>query len=338
MAIQLRIQLANVSKPPVWRRVLVPDSYNFHQLHLVIQEAFEWGNYHLFQFEKQAFSNDWCISYEEDVLGLKSDNLSPDKVNVRQFIEQNSLKKFVYVYDFGDNWTHKIEVEELDNDKIKHPVCLAGKGCTPPEDCGGPWGYEHIKSLLGRDDLDENEQEELDFWGEDFDIYDFDIDYINEQFAIFNKRYKSSKKQAQQAEDEREDDISFEEFMDACLPTDQEMKDMEKRKKKFQKFFIVPDDITPNIERIKKYRAVMNRISALSQEIKNLPKTQKKKEEQLNNEIMQQTDEFTLYICSDDYLTDKELYNRGLLPKDTDTSLFTQEGLMKICVDLFGNN
>ncbi|MBK8565624.1 MAG: plasmid pRiA4b ORF-3 family protein [Saprospiraceae bacterium] len=38
------------SKPKIWRRVLVPEDMNFHELHYVIQFAMGWSHSHLHQF------------------------------------------------------------------------------------------------------------------------------------------------------------------------------------------------------------------------------------------------------------------------------------------------
>ena len=47
---QLKITVKG-SKPPVWRRIIVPETATFHQLHEMIQEAFGWSGYHLHEFE-----------------------------------------------------------------------------------------------------------------------------------------------------------------------------------------------------------------------------------------------------------------------------------------------
>ncbi|MFR5666179.1 MAG: plasmid pRiA4b ORF-3 family protein, partial [Enterocloster bolteae] len=47
---QLKITIKG-SKPPIWRRVVVPEQFTFCQLHQVIQEAFGWYDYHLHEFE-----------------------------------------------------------------------------------------------------------------------------------------------------------------------------------------------------------------------------------------------------------------------------------------------
>ena len=48
-AYQFKITIKG-SKPPIWRRVLVPDKITFSQLHQVIQMVFCWSNSHLYEF------------------------------------------------------------------------------------------------------------------------------------------------------------------------------------------------------------------------------------------------------------------------------------------------
>ncbi|KKX47652.1 hypothetical protein L950_0225340 [Sphingobacterium sp. IITKGP-BTPF85] len=57
MLLQLKIQIKNITKPPVWRRLLVPDYFTFDRLHKVIQEAFGWENYHLYQFSPKGLGS-----------------------------------------------------------------------------------------------------------------------------------------------------------------------------------------------------------------------------------------------------------------------------------------
>ena len=47
---KLKVKLLNVSKPPVWREVLVPRDCTFDDLHHVIQIAMGWEFAHLYQF------------------------------------------------------------------------------------------------------------------------------------------------------------------------------------------------------------------------------------------------------------------------------------------------
>ena len=46
---QIKITL-KYSKPPIWRRLLVPDSINLYKLHQIIQVAMGWTDSHLHQF------------------------------------------------------------------------------------------------------------------------------------------------------------------------------------------------------------------------------------------------------------------------------------------------
>ena len=54
--------------------------------------------------------------------------------------------RLVYVYDWGDEWRHDVEVVELGTVDEAEPwaECLAGEGACPPEDCGGPPGYHAL--------------------------------------------------------------------------------------------------------------------------------------------------------------------------------------------------
>ncbi len=47
---QFKITLRNI-KPPIWRRIQVPETYSFWDLHVAIQDAMDWSDYHLHVFE-----------------------------------------------------------------------------------------------------------------------------------------------------------------------------------------------------------------------------------------------------------------------------------------------
>lgn len=58
-----------------------------------------------------------------------------------------------YVYDFGDDWNHRIVVEAVADAESegRYPRCLNGRRSAPPEDCGGIWGYaELVESLADK--------------------------------------------------------------------------------------------------------------------------------------------------------------------------------------------
>ena len=146
MAFQFKIQLKDISDPPVWRRLLVPEKFTFLRFHKVIQTAFGWENCHLFQFSPNGYNSSPIIAIpnaewdEEPPLDCKKTKLAEIFTAPKQ--------KFTYIYDFGDDWTHTITLEKITEDKLLRADCIAGKGTCPPEDCGGPWGYTNLKNIL----------------------------------------------------------------------------------------------------------------------------------------------------------------------------------------------
>jgi hypothetical protein len=192
MTYQFKIQLKNVTKPPVWRQVLVPEKFTFHDLHQLIQLAFGWENCHLYQFSPTGYGSNPVIA-----IPLKDDWEQPDRNAKTTKLEEfftTEKQSFVYIYDFGDDWTHQIVLEKILSEELKHPVCLAGKGACPPEDCGGPWGYENIKQILANPSHEEYEG--MKEWlclddDEEWDANLFDREEINKVLQrIFNKAKK----------------------------------------------------------------------------------------------------------------------------------------------------
>lgn len=84
--------------------------------------------------------------------------------------------KLIYEYDFGDGWEHELKIEKvLPAEKgQRYPACLAGKRACPPEDCGGPWGYQNLIEILANPKHEE--YEEMREWvPPDFDAEAFDL-------------------------------------------------------------------------------------------------------------------------------------------------------------------
>ena len=163
MTIQFKIQIRGIKKPSVWRRIVIPGNFTFHDLHNTIQSAFGWWDEHLYHFQRRPFDGGWTVKEldeEDDNWGELPEDAR--ETNVLTFIQHMGLEKFVYVYDFGDSWVHDITVESIDKEAdLDHPVCLAGKGACPPEDCGGPWGYEELKEEMDKDEINEFDLEEV---------------------------------------------------------------------------------------------------------------------------------------------------------------------------------
>ena len=178
MTIQFKIQLRGITKPPVWRRLVMPGSFSFNDFHNVIQSAFGWEDEHLYQFQHAPYDHGWCVKRLDIDDSGWDEGIDALKTNVAKFIDERSLDKFVYVYDFGDDWIHDITIEKVDPLAILlHPVCLAGKGACPPEDCGGPWGYEEMKNGMSKNEISR-----------------FDLEYVNrklEQVSAVSQTMKN---------------------------------------------------------------------------------------------------------------------------------------------------
>ncbi|MEN8905417.1 MAG: plasmid pRiA4b ORF-3 family protein [Clostridiales bacterium] len=179
---KIKINLVDIN-PPIWRRLVIPSNITFYKLHKIIQAVFDWQDYHLFEF------NIYNIN-----LGLPDESgfgENPDKNAKREKIDSYFKKgvKFIYTYDFGDNWEHKISVEDIlegEEDK-KYPVCIKGKRQRPPEDVGGTFGYEDFLNIISDPTNDECQEmlewAEKDTGGRKFDPEYFYLPEINKRLA-----------------------------------------------------------------------------------------------------------------------------------------------------------
>ena len=100
--LQVKISLLGVSKPPVWRRLLVPADIRLDRLHGVIQATMGWENYHMHVFADGA--RRYGLADRE--LGHQDER----KVTLGQLLKR-ARQRIRYTYDFGDDWEHEILLE-----------------------------------------------------------------------------------------------------------------------------------------------------------------------------------------------------------------------------------
>lgn len=169
---ELKITLAEI-KPPIWRRVQVRDC-SLSKLHEVIQAAMGWTNTHLWTFDIDG------VAYGDDPEG-EMDLSSARKAKLGDFVAEG-VKKFGYIYDFGDNWEHIIQVEKVlkADPTVQYPRCVDGRRAHPPEDCGGPWGYGDLLEAIKNPGKN---SELLEWVGGEFDPEKFDLTAVNEDLA-----------------------------------------------------------------------------------------------------------------------------------------------------------
>jgi len=153
--------------------VLVPSDFTLYELHKVIQAVMPWAGYHLYQFT--IASVDYGDPSPEDMYPMKAAR----RYRLNQLVPRE-LAKFLYTYDFGDNWEHEILVEKVlpPEPGARYPLCIAGKRACPPDDCGGPWGYAELLEALADPEHEEHE-EMLEWVGGELDPEAFDLEEAN---------------------------------------------------------------------------------------------------------------------------------------------------------------
>jgi len=181
---QLKVTL-NGSKPPIWRRILVPSNINLASFHVVLQIVMGWSDSHLHQFI--SGSTMYGIPDDESGGDFGFEINNENEYNLSQLLrkEKDSL---IYEYDFGDGWEHKIILEKVlpHDTSLDVPRCIKGKRACPPEDCGGIWGYQDLIEIIN--DTSHPEHEEMLEWlGGDFDPEYFDVNETNEILSEYNK-------------------------------------------------------------------------------------------------------------------------------------------------------
>jgi len=174
---QFKITLKEI-KPPIWRRIIVPDYYTFWDLSVAIQCAMGWMGEHLHEFVIN-FPGTRIKAH----LGIPDENEDEQdisdgwKYKIKDFftLENNTAN---YVYDFGDYWQHTVMLEKIipAEKGVVCTVCIAGKRACPPEDCGGTYGYEEI--INGTSEFQE-------------EYKDYDPEYFNADDIYFEDPDKS---------------------------------------------------------------------------------------------------------------------------------------------------
>lgn len=179
---QLKVTLRDID-PPIWRRIQVWEDTTLGQLHDILQIVMGWEDCHLHEF----------------MIGRRLYSIPDvdDDLNERTVIDErrerllNLLTRvgttFQYLYDFGDSWHHEIlwEAILLPDSTQHYPCCIAGERRCPPEDVGGPYGFEdYLKALA---DPKDEEHENWLRWRGPFDPATFSLNQIN---RLLQKRFQ----------------------------------------------------------------------------------------------------------------------------------------------------
>ncbi|MDY0287947.1 MAG: plasmid pRiA4b ORF-3 family protein [Sphaerochaeta sp.] len=183
IALDVRLKLQGSRK--VTRSFLVPIDMSFAALNDVLQAGLGWTDTHLHEF---VFYTQRCSvgTISTDPYSRNSDLFGPGSLYDEETTPLSdflpNVRRFSYFYDFGDAWEHIITVGELEYaDGPPRAICTGGRGMTPPEDCGGAYGYAQLRKILK--DPSHEEYEEHSIWAEyDFDG-GFDLESVNEDLS-----------------------------------------------------------------------------------------------------------------------------------------------------------
>ncbi|NGP88016.1 plasmid pRiA4b ORF-3 family protein [Fodinibius halophilus] len=187
---RFKISLLDI-EPQIWRIIEVPQEYTFWDLHVAIQDAMGWLDYHLHSFEPTVSGKS-----SPKPIGL------PETPNDDMFLAGWTIpiKKYFeskgdtarYEYDFGDGWLHQIELLAIESieSTISYPRCTDGERACPPEDCGGVPGYYRLIEIIA--EPSNNEYETMRQWlkGHDEKYFPYDPDEFDPQSVNFRDPQK----------------------------------------------------------------------------------------------------------------------------------------------------
>ena len=176
---QMKVTLRG-TKPPIWRRIQVAADTDLAELHDILQIVMGWEEAHLHQFI--IGGEYYGVPSPTPFASVFDAEMAEERgVKLAQVVS-GEKSTFVYEYDFGDSWEHRIVLEKIlpSEEGKRCPVCVAGKGACPPEDCGGVWGYYDLLDVV-QDPEHPDHDEMLEWLGGDLDPDAFDLEQVNRQ-------------------------------------------------------------------------------------------------------------------------------------------------------------
>jgi hypothetical protein len=192
---RLKVTLDDV-EPKVLRRIEVPADIKLDRLHLTLQAALGWTNSHLYEIRAKD------VGFGLPDPDWPGGRLDARKARLIDVLEDAGTKTLRYLYDFGDGWEHTIKIERLTDPEpnVAYPRLIEASGRCPPEDVGGPWGYDELIEAL-HDPQHERHAEMREWVGEEFDPQKFDAEPLKAEVAALAKRWsrKPASKKARSA-------------------------------------------------------------------------------------------------------------------------------------------
>lgn len=172
---RLRVSLNEVA-PAVWREMIVPAAVSLSDLHRILQIALGWWDSHLHDFQVNG------VRYEPTMPESEGE---PTETTFLGSLDLRPGDVFSYNYDFGDDWSHRIEVLAIlaDDAQGAAPRVIAGENTAPLEDSGGPDGHCAVLAVLSGDIVDE---ELRDWIPTGYDPQRFDLGETNRVLLLLH--------------------------------------------------------------------------------------------------------------------------------------------------------
>jgi hypothetical protein len=170
----VRVELAG-SEPAVWRRLDLANVLTLDVLHRVLQGAMGWESAHLHGFQVPATDGQrWASIVDasfDDPGSVRETDVRLDQVLA------GPDDVLVYEYDFGDSWTHVLQIESERERAHDDPIAsvLDGARACPPEDIGGVYAFNEIVAALTAQAEVDGEIGDLLEGLEDYDPEAFDV-------------------------------------------------------------------------------------------------------------------------------------------------------------------
>ncbi|WP_407888265.1 plasmid pRiA4b ORF-3 family protein [Levilactobacillus sp. N40-8-2] len=131
-AIEILIKLKDV-KPAVSRKLIVPVTIRYDQLHVLLQLAFGWTNSHLYNFQVNHQKDLEYVPYMDDM--SFENQILADQAYVYPDLQKDEV---LNTYDFGESWEHVITLKRVlafdEIQGVQVPSCTWSRGANLAED------------------------------------------------------------------------------------------------------------------------------------------------------------------------------------------------------------
>ncbi len=176
---QLKLALKGAASP-IWRKIAIASDSTLADLHDIIQIVFEWDDCHLHAFYDGKTEYQSANSEPTNIFDETEDE---SQAALFQIFTQEK-HKIRYIYDFGDDHTIEISLDKIIPEHGKSVKLLSGKRMAPPEDCGGIYQFETIRTIA--QDKMHPQFKEIREMAEMMDLIDHRGNFCEE---VFDKEY-----------------------------------------------------------------------------------------------------------------------------------------------------